>query len=182
MPVQSTWQTSPSRQIVSTILKGPLPRPSSSTQSVKLTRSSGTYWRISRAMATRVRSSSASPAAAKVSRPKRSQISTTRRSAARQPPISAIRSLRFTSGVRVLLRITASAVSFSTPFSKILIGGMRRPSSQIESASFTWLPATLPPTSIMWPNIDEKPTCSPSWKIGTITSQSLQCEIEPLQR
>ena len=35
------------------------------------------------------------------------------------------------------------------PASTILIGGIRRPSSQIEVASLTWLPATLPPTSIM---------------------------------
>ena len=36
VPVQSAWQTSPSRQIVSTILNGPLPHPSSSTQSVNV--------------------------------------------------------------------------------------------------------------------------------------------------
>ena len=138
--------------------------------------------RISFAIASRVRSSRASQAAANVSDPNRSQISITRRSAARQPPISAIRSLRLVSGVRVLLRITASAVSFSTPRSTILIGGIRSPSSQIDSASLTWLPGTLPPTSIMCPNIEEKPTWRPAWKIGTMTSQSLQCEIDPLHR
>ena len=39
------------------------------------------------------------------------------------------------SGVRVLLRMIRSAVSLSTPFSNTLIGGIRRPSSQIEIAS-----------------------------------------------
>ena len=94
----------------------------------------------------------------------------------------AIRSLRFVSGVRVLLRITSSAVSLRTPLSKILIGGIRMPSSQIERASETWLPGTLPPTSIMWPKSEVNATRSPSWNIGRITSQSLQWEIEPLQR
>ena len=134
------------------------------------------------AIARRVRSSSASQAASNVSGPKRSQISTIRRSAARQPPMIAIRSLRFVSGVRVLLRITSSAVSLRTPWSKILIGGIRMPSSQIESASETWLPGTLPPTSIMWPKSEANATRSPSWKTGRITSQSLQWEIDPLQR
>src|SRR5262249_48664554 len=78
-------QPSPTRQIVSTILNGPWPSPSSSTQSVKLTRSSGMYWWMRRTIASRVRVSSASQAAEKVVRPNRSQISTTRRSAARQP-------------------------------------------------------------------------------------------------
>ena len=182
VPVQSAWQTSPSRQIVSTILNGPLPRPSSSTQSVKVTGSSGMYRRMMCAIAARVRSSSASQAPSNVSGPKRSQISTTRRSAARQPPMIAIRSLRFVSGVRVLLRITSSAVSLRTPRSKILIGGIRIPSSQIESASETWLPGTFPPTSIMWPKSEANATRLPSKKIGRITSQSLQWEIDPLQR
>ena len=31
----------------------------------------------------------------------------------------------------------------------------------------------LPPTSVMWPNIDAQPTSRPSWKIGSTTSQSL---------
>ena len=182
VPVQSAWQTSPSRQIVSTILKGPLPHPSSSTQSVNVWGSSGMYVRMMCAIARRVRSRSASHATSNVSGPKRSQISMIRRSAARQPPMIAIRSLRFVSGVRVLLRITSSAVSLRTPLSKILIGGIRMPSSQIESASETWLPGTLPPTSIMWPKSELNATCSPSWKMGRITSQSLQWEIEPLQR
>ena len=94
----------------------------------------------------------------------------------------AIRSLRFVSGVRVLLRITSSAVSLRTPRSKILIGGIRIPSSQIESASETWLPGTFPPTSIMWPKSEANATRLPSKKTGRITSQSLQCEIDPLQR
>lgn len=160
--MKSQWQTSPSRQIVSTILNGPLPRPSSSTQSVNVTFSSGTYWRMSLAIARRVRSSSASQAASNTCTPKRSHSSMTRRSAARQPPMSAIRSLRLTSGVRVLLRMTSSAVSFSVPRSKIFTGGMRMPSSQIERASDTWLPGTLPPTSIMCPNIDVNAISSPS--------------------
>ena len=133
-------------------------------------------------IARRVRSISASQASANVSAPKRSQTSRMRFSAARQPPMIAIRSLRFVSGVRVLLRMTSSAVSFSSPLRKILIGGMRMPSSQIESASETWLPGTLPPTSIMWPKIDANATRRPSWKTGRITSQSLQCEIDPLHR
>ena len=94
----------------------------------------------------------------------------------------AIRSLRFVSGVRVLLRITSSAVSLRTPRSKILIGGIRIPSSQIESASETWLPGAFPPTSIMWPKREANATRFPSKKIGRITSQSLQWEIDPLQR
>ena len=56
------------------------------------------------------------------------------------------------------------------------------PSSQIEVASETWLPGTFPPTSIMWPKSEANATCRPWWKIGRITSQSLQCEIDPLQR
>jgi hypothetical protein len=63
VPVQSKCATSPSRQIVSFILNGPLPRPSSSTQSSNETGSSGRYSTTSRAMARRVRSSSASQAA-----------------------------------------------------------------------------------------------------------------------
>ena len=62
VPVQSAWQTSPSRQIVSTILKGPLPHPSSSTQSVNVCGSSGMYVRMMCAIARRVRSRSASHA------------------------------------------------------------------------------------------------------------------------
>ena len=42
-------------------------------------------------------------------------------------------------------------------------------------------PGTLPPTSTMWPNMELKPTSTPSWKIGIITHQSLLCEMEPLQ-
>ena len=42
-------------------------------------------------------------------------------------------------------------------------------------------PGTEPPTSTMWPKIEEKPTSTAWWKIGIITHQSLLCEIEPLQ-
>ena len=86
------------------------------------------------------------------------------------------------SGVRVLLRMTSSAVRFRTPPSTILTGGIRRPSSQIDVASLTWLPATLPPTSIMCPNIDAKPMCRSPAKIGRTTHQSLRCVIEPWLR
>lgn len=93
-----------------------------------------------------------------------------------------MRSLSFISGVRVLLRMTSSAVRFSRPASTILTGGILRPSSQIDPASLTWLPGTLPPTSIMCPNMDAKPTWRPSKWIGTTRHQSLQWVIEPSLR
>ena len=60
-------------------------------------------------------------------------------------------------------------------------GGMRSPSSQMVRALAGIEPGTMPPTSTMWPKIEEKPTSTFSWKIGIITHQSLLCEIEPLQ-
>ena len=182
VPVQSTWQTSPVRHTVSTILNGPLPIPSSSTQSVNVTGSSGMYRRTSAPMARRVRSMSAAHAASYSSVPKRSHSSITRVSAVRHPAMSARRSLSFMSGVRVLLRMTSSAVRFRTPPSTILTGGIRRPSSQIDVASLTWLPATFPPTSIMCPNIDAKPMCRSPTKIGRIDAPVVECVIEPLLR
>ena len=55
------------------------------------------------------------------------------------------------------------------------------PSLKIEAASVGMLPGTAPPTSIMWPNIDVKPTSSPWWKIGTSTMKSLRWLIAPEQ-
>ncbi len=114
---------------------GPLPAPSSSIQSQNVAFSSGTKRSTSRAMPSRARSSSASHAWRYVSRPKRSHSDRTRSAAVREAAISAIRSEWFISGVRVLFRISFSAGSFSTPFSTIRTGGIRMPSSQIESAS-----------------------------------------------
>ena len=47
------------------------------------------------------------------------------------------------------------------------------PSSKIEVASVGSDPGTLPPTSVMCPNIADQPTIRPEWKIGRTTSQSL---------
>ena len=41
------------------------------------------------------------------------------------------------------------------------------------------LPGTQPPTSIRWPNIEAKPTSSPSWNTGTSTIQSLMWLMAP---
>ena len=63
VPVQSTWQTSPSRQIVSTILNGPLPQPVVVDPVGERDGLLGDVRAHERAMAPRVRSSSASHAA-----------------------------------------------------------------------------------------------------------------------
>ena len=56
---------------------------------------------------------------------------------------------------------------------------MRIPSPKIEVAAVGMLPGTGPPTSIMWPNMELKPTSSPSKKIGISTIQSLMWLIAP---
>jgi len=54
-----------------------------------------------------------------------------------------------------------------------LKGGITTPSSKMVFASVGIDEADLPPTSDMWPNIDDHPTTRPSTKIGMTTSQSL---------
>ena len=81
--------------------------------------------------------------------------------------------------MRVLFIRIASAASFGLPREWILIGGMRIPSPKIEVAAVGMLPGTGPPTSIMWPNMELKPTSSPSKKIGISTIQSLMWLIAP---
>ncbi len=56
------------------------------------------------------------------------------------------------------------------------------PSSNTERACAGMLPATGPPMSIRLPIWEEKPTSSPSKKIGRITSMSGVCWTAPPQR
>ena len=106
---------------------------------------------------------------------------TTRRSAARQPPISAIRSAAVHVG---RARVVEDHGERGLVQHAVLEDLDRRDPQPLlpdrERLVVTWLPGTLPPTSIMWPNIEEKPTCSPSWKIGTITQPVVAVGDRPL--
>ena len=79
----------------------------------------------------------------------------------------------------MLLRISFRTGSCTSPRSTIFSGGMIRPSSKIVVAPVGKVPGSRPPASIWWPNCDAQPTSSSSKKIGTSTSQSFVCEIEP---
>ena len=153
VPDQSKNAWSPSRQIVSFILNGPLPRPSSSIQSSNDCGTSGMARLISVRIASCVRSSRAWRPARYVSFPKRSHSSITRFSPARQPATIANRSARFISGRRTLLKISFSTSSCGTPRSMILIGGMMIPSSKIVFAPVGREPGSGPPASIMMPEL-----------------------------
>ena len=59
---------------------------------------------------------------------------------------------------------------------------MRSPSPKIEVAAVGMEHGTGPPTSIMCPNIELKPTIRPSWKMGRSTIQSLMWLIAPPHR
>ena len=90
-----------------------------------------------------------------------------------------IRSARFISGMRTLLRITLRTSLFSSPARKIFTGGIRIPSPKTVFAPVGSDPGSGPPASIWWPNMLAQPISSSSQKIGRQTSQSLMCEIAP---
>ena len=63
----------------------------------------------------------------------------------------------------------------------ILTGGTATPSSKKVRASVGSDPGTLPPTSVMWPNIAAQAITRPSLYTGISSSQSLMWLIAPLQ-
>ena len=96
-----------------------------------------------------------------------------RRDAVEHAATRPLRSALFQSGLRTWLRMMSSAVSLSCPSLYSLKGGMMTPSSKMVCASVGIDDGVLPPTSDMWPNIDDHPTTRPLWKIGSTMSQSL---------
>ena len=78
-------------------------------------------------------------------------------------------------GRRTFFSSRRKSVSFGSPASYILTGGMRSPSWKISVESEALEPATRPPMSVWWQMVAAKATRRPSWKIGLRMNTSGRC-------